>query len=202
MGREIRLRIETYRAEANPGTPIREALDEEHGRAETSLERWKTILLTIGAVSTFLTFFVPFLNQREQQMDLAFSETLKRLGDDNPALRASATIDLVRFYEYQSFSGLGSPPYRKQVIFVLQSSLKKPNESDFVRQATLQAIIQTDPLTLEGAWLKGADLSNLDLRNLSFKGANLAGANLSGAESQSLGLPRFSGHRKCREGVH
>ena len=149
-----------------------------------SLERWKTILLTIGAITTFLTFFVPFINQPEQRKSQAFSETLMRLGDENPAIRAGAAIDLVDFYRYKSLFGMGSSPYREQVIFLLQSSLKKTNEEDFVRQAVIQALKLIGPQTLENSWLKGADLSNLNIRNLSFKGSYLSEAILSGASSQ------------------
>lgn len=148
------------------------------------LEQWKSVLLTIGAISTFLTFFVPFLSQREQQMNLNFSETLKRLGDANPAIRAGAAIDLVHFYEYKRFFGLGSSPYQEQCVFVLQNSLKRENEEDFVRQAIIQALGTIGSNALEGAWLRGADLSNLDIRNVSFKEANLTYANLSRSASQ------------------
>ena len=133
------------------------------------LERWKVVLLTIAAISTFLAFFVPFMNQREQQMDQAFSEALQRLADANAAVRASAVIDLVDFYHYRRFFGLGSSPYKKRCIFLLQNSLKIKGEKEFVRQAMIQALREISPNTMQGTRLKGADLSNLDLSGISFK---------------------------------
>lgn len=145
------------------------------------LERWKIVLLTIGAITTFLTFFVPFTYQRERQMDQAFSETLQRLGDANPALGAGAAIGLVDFYRYRRFFGLGPAPYKKQCIFVLQNALKIQSKEVFVRQAFIEALIEMDPNAMQGAKLKGADLSKLDLAGISFRKADLSYANLSGA---------------------
>jgi len=147
------------------------------------LERWKVVLLTIAAISTFLTFFIPFMNQREQQMDKAFSEALQRLADVNPAVRASGAIDLVAFYSYRRFFGLGSSPYQRQCVFVLQNSLKIKGEEAFVRQAIIQALREINPNTMEGARLKHADLSNLYLEGISFKRADLSFSNLSRATS-------------------
>lgn len=145
------------------------------------LERWKVVLLTIAAFSTFLTFFIPFVNQREQQMDQTFSEALQRLADVNPAVRASGAIDLVDLYHYRRFFRLGSSPYKNRCIFLLQNSLKIEGEEEFVRQAIIQALREINPKAMENARLKGADLSDLDLSGISFKGSDLAFSNLSGA---------------------
>ena len=149
-----------------------------------TLEKWKVILLAIGAISTFLAFFLPFTNDRERQMDAAFSESLARLGDDNPAIRAGAAIELVQYYEYRRYFGFGDKPYQEQIVFVLQNSLKKAGEEDFVRQAVIQALMQIDSNSLQGAWLKGADLSKLNIRNINFDNAELAEADLSNSASQ------------------
>jgi len=151
------------------------------------LERWKVVLLTIAAFSTFLTFFIPFVNQREQQMDQAFSETLQRLTNVNPAVRVSGAIELVDLYHYQRFFRLGSSPYKSRCIFLLQNSLKIEGEEEFVRQAIIQALREIGPDATEFAQLKGANLSNLDLLGISFKRADFAGSNLSGATA--IGSP-------------
>lgn len=149
-----------------------------------SLEKWKTILLAIGAISTFLAFILPFISEREQQMNIAFAESLTRLGDENPAIRAGAAIELVQYYDYRRHFGFGDMPYQEQIVFVLQNSLKKAGEEDFVRQAVIQALIQIDSNSLQGAWLKGADLSKLNIRNINFDNAYLAEADLSNSASQ------------------
>ena len=148
-----------------------------------SLEKWKTILLAVGAVSTFLAFILPYISEREQQMNIAFAESLTRLGDDNPAIRAVAAIELVQYYNYRRYFGLGESPYKEQIVFVLQNSLKKTGEDDFVRQAVIQALMQIDRNVLQGAWLKGADLSNLNIRSINFDNAYLADADLSRSAS-------------------
>lgn len=148
-----------------------------------TLEQWKATLLAIGAISTFLTFFLPYINDREQQMNNAFSEALARLGDDNAALRASAAIDLMQFYGYERFFGFGKPPYQEQVIVVLQNSLKNDGEDVFVRQTILQALTQLDPNALKAAPLQSINLSNLNLCNLNFDHSRFEGADLSGAHA-------------------
>ena len=148
------------------------------------LEKSKTILLAIGAISTFMAFFLPFINDRERQMNIAFSESLARLGDDNPAIRAGAAIELVQYYNYHRYFGFGEAPYQELTVFVLQNSLKKNGEEVFVRQAVLQALMQIDANALEGAWLKDVDLSNLNIRNINFNHSYLVNADLSGSTSQ------------------
>lgn len=152
------------------------------------LERWKVVLLTIAAFSTFLTFFIPFMNQREQQMDQIFSETMKRLSDVNPAVRANGAIDLVALYHYRRFFGLGSSPYKYRCIFLLKNSLKIKGEKEIVRQAMIVALRLTDPHAMDGERLKGVDLSDLDLSGISFMGSNLAFSNLSGAANYEFSL--------------
>ena len=71
------------------------------------LERLKVLLLFVAAASTFLTFSIPFVYQREQQMSHSFSEALQRLGDANPAVRATSAVDLISFHGYRRYFGLG-----------------------------------------------------------------------------------------------
>jgi uncharacterized protein YjbI with pentapeptide repeats len=151
------------------------------------VERLKILLLFIGAVSTFLTFSIPFVYQREQQMNLQFSDTLQRLGDANPAVRATSAIDLINFLHYRRYFGFGPKPFEKRCELVLINSLMKKDEEEFVRQAIVQAIIDMNPEALEGARLKGANLKGLDLRGVSFKKAELAFANLSQATAAGPG---------------
>lgn len=151
------------------------------------LEILKILLLCIGAVSTFLTFSIPFVYQREHQMNLYFSEALQRLGDANPAVRATSAIDLISLHNYRRYFGIGPRPFEKRCIFVLRNSLKKKNEEEFVRQAIIQAVIEMNPQAFEGAGLKGADLSGLDLRGVSFKKADLSFADLSQATAAGPG---------------
>jgi len=148
------------------------------------LERWKVILLTIAAFSTFLTFFIPFVNQREQQMDQIFSETLQRLSDVNPAVRASGAIDLVNLYHYRRFFRLGSSPYKNRCIFLLKNSLKIKGEEEIVREAMLLALLEINPEAMNTKKLKGIDLSGLDLLGINFGASDLSFSNLSGASNQ------------------
>jgi hypothetical protein len=121
------------------------------------------------------------LYQRESQQDQAFTKALQRLGDVNPAVCAGAVIDLVNFYRYKAFFGLGSRPYKKQSLFLLQNVLKKKGEEDFVRQVILETLLEIGSNALASAQLKDADLSNLDLIGTSFRKADLYEANFSGA---------------------
>ncbi len=155
------------------------------------LERLKILLLFIGAVSTFLAFSIPFVYQREQQMNLYFSEALQRLGDANPAVRATSAIDLINLYRYRRYFGIGPKPFEKRCIFVLINSLMKKNEEEFVRQAIIQAIIDMNPQALEGTRLKGANLNGLDLRGVSFKKADLSFSNLSQATASGPGTADY-----------
>lgn len=156
------------------------------------LERLKILLLFITAASTFLTFSLPFVYNREQQMNLYFSEALQRLGDANPAVRATSAIDLINLHRYRRYFGIGSKPFQKRCEFVLMSSLMKKDEEEFVRQAIIQAIIEMNPQTLEAARLKGANLSGLDLKGISLKKANLSFANLSQATASGPGASNYS----------
>jgi uncharacterized protein YjbI with pentapeptide repeats len=151
------------------------------------LERLKILLLFIGAASTFLTFSLPFVYQREQQMNLYFSETLQRIGDANPAVRATSAMDLINMHRYRRYFGIGPKPFEKRCEFVLINSLMKKDEEEFVRQAIIQAIMDMNPQTFEGARLKGANLRGLDLKGIRLKKANLGYANLSQAAAAGPG---------------
>jgi uncharacterized protein YjbI with pentapeptide repeats len=151
------------------------------------LERLKIVLLFVAAASTFLTFSIPFVYQREQQINHSFSEALQRLGDANSAVRATSAINLISFHRYRRYFGLGDKPFEKRCIFVLINSLMKEDEEEFVRQAILQAIFDMNPHALEGARLKRANLHNLDLKGFSFQKADLSFANLSQATATNLG---------------
>lgn len=155
------------------------------------LERLKILLLFIGAASTFLTFSLPFVYQREQQMNLYFSEALQRLGDANAAVRATSAIDLINLHRYRRYFGIGPKPFEKRCEFVLINSLMKKDEEEFVRQAIIHAIIDMNPQALEGARLKGANLSGLDLKGISFKKADLSFANLSRATAAGPGASDY-----------
>lgn len=152
------------------------------------LERLKILLLFIAAASTFLTFSLPFVYQREQQMNLYFSEALQRLGDENPAVRATSAIDLINLHRYRRYFGIGPKPFEKRCIFVLINSLIKKDEEEFVRQTIIQAIIDMNPQALEGARLKRANLNDLDLRGISLINADLSFANLSHATAAGPGV--------------
>ncbi|NOQ47190.1 MAG: hypothetical protein GQ559_11070 [Desulfobulbaceae bacterium] len=156
------------------------------------LERLKILLLFIGAVSTFLTFSIPFVYQREQQMNLYFSEALQRLGDANPAVRATSAIDLISLHRYRRYFGIGPKPFEKRCMFVLINSLIKEDEKEFVRQSIIQAIIDMDSQALEGARLKKANLNGLDLKGVSFANADLSFANLSQSTAIDLGTDDYS----------